>query len=80
MARIAINNLSVPTESQSFLTELNDTDLAMDQINGGFFFLLALAAKRRRKKKPAKTHPITSVNTFTIPSNVRDILNSFFNN
>ena len=35
MARIAINDIQ---ESQSFLTELNHTDVAMDQINGGFFF------------------------------------------
>ncbi|NEO81837.1 hypothetical protein [Moorena sp. SIO4G3] len=35
MARIAINDIQ---ESQSFLTELNDTDVAMDQINGGTFF------------------------------------------
>ena len=35
MARIAINDIQ---ESQSFLTELNHTDVAMDQINGGLFF------------------------------------------
>ena len=34
MARIAINDIQ---ESQSFLTELNHTDVAMDQINGGSF-------------------------------------------
>ncbi|NEP49853.1 MAG: hypothetical protein F6K65_13975 [Moorea sp. SIO3C2] len=32
MARIAINDIQ---ESESFLTELNHTDVAMDQINGG---------------------------------------------
>ncbi|WP_424096557.1 hypothetical protein [Moorena producens] len=35
MARIAINDIQ---ESESFLSELNDTDVAMDQINGGLFF------------------------------------------
>lgn len=32
MACIAINDIR---ESESFLTELNDTDLAMNQIHGG---------------------------------------------
>ncbi|NEO81834.1 hypothetical protein [Moorena sp. SIO4G3] len=35
MARIAINDIQ---ESESFLSELKDTDVAMDQINGGLFF------------------------------------------
>ncbi|NEP49850.1 MAG: hypothetical protein F6K65_13960 [Moorea sp. SIO3C2] len=54
MARIAINDISVPQESESFLTELNDTDVAMNQINGGFFLLLAFLAKRH---KPQPKHP-----------------------
>ncbi|NEO95645.1 MAG: hypothetical protein F6K56_37935 [Moorea sp. SIO3G5] len=32
MARITINDIQ---ESESFLTELKDTDVAMDEINGG---------------------------------------------
>ncbi|WP_424096565.1 hypothetical protein [Moorena producens] len=53
MARIEINDIQ---ESQSFLTELNDTDVAMDQINGGFVVLLALLVLRKRKAKH-KPHP-----------------------
>ncbi|AOX03958.1 hypothetical protein BJP34_35075 [Moorena producens PAL-8-15-08-1] len=57
MARIAINDIQ---ESESFLTELKDTDVAMNQINGGFFLLLAfLVAKRHKPKakhKPQTTH------------------------
>ncbi|NEO02005.1 MAG: hypothetical protein F6K50_43505 [Moorea sp. SIO3I7] len=53
MARIAINDIQ---ESESFLTELNDTDVAMDQINGGFVVLLALLVLRKRKAKH-KPHP-----------------------
>ncbi|NEO47394.1 MAG: hypothetical protein F6K55_26015 [Moorea sp. SIO4A3] len=59
MARIAINDIQ---ESESFLTELLDTDVAMDQINGGFlgrrllrlFFLGALLKKL--KKNPYKSY------------------------
>ncbi|WAN69630.1 hypothetical protein BJP36_36665 [Moorena producens JHB] len=60
MARIAINDLSVPQESESFLTELNDTDVAMDQINGGLFGLLLLAAAARRGRRRRNRRNITS--------------------
>ncbi|NEO46030.1 MAG: hypothetical protein F6K55_18600 [Moorea sp. SIO4A3] len=52
MARIAINDIQ---ESESFLTELKDTDVAMNQINGGFV-ILALLVLRKRKAKH-KPHP-----------------------
>ncbi|AOX03957.1 hypothetical protein BJP34_35070 [Moorena producens PAL-8-15-08-1] len=48
MARIAINDLSVAQESESFLTELNDTDVAMEQINGGLFGFFVRRFFRRR--------------------------------
>ncbi len=48
MARIAINDIQ---ESESFLTELNHTDLAMDQINGGFFFLSPAQRLLRRQQR-----------------------------
>ena len=49
MARIAINDIQ---ESESFLTELNHTDLAMDQINGGGFFPLFRPAVVVRPVRP----------------------------
>ena len=52
MARIAINDIQ---ESQSFLTELNDTDVAMDQINGGFFGFFFLLLTPKAKHKPQST-------------------------
>ncbi|WAN69631.1 hypothetical protein BJP36_36670 [Moorena producens JHB] len=66
MARIAINDLSVAQESKSFLTELKDTDVAMNQINGGFFLLLALLAKRH---KPQPKHPKPQVTHKPQPTN-----------
>ncbi|NEO81840.1 hypothetical protein [Moorena sp. SIO4G3] len=58
MARIAINDIQ---ESQSFLTELKDTDVAMDQINGGFFGLFGFLflLKRKAKHKPDIHKPDT---------------------
>ncbi|NEO35115.1 MAG: hypothetical protein F6J90_01865 [Moorea sp. SIOASIH] len=78
MARIAINDLSVAQESESFLTELKDTDVAMDQINGGIFFLLALAAAAARRRR-ANTNSNVTTPRFTITPTITFTLGNRLN-